>query len=202
MDTSIENGNSNACSYLSANLTYSKCVHVNADSKSSAMHVAGASYVLNSVDFQSNLNFESSDAMLIEVLKSNVKDLSMPDDFADIEYLKLYKLISIANADSNIIRNNADLNLVSDELCSDIDFIDMNKLYVEVGIIGKLLCMKFDSGSAVSIVIQRALASCELSNLTLTPSRKTLRVANGQIKTVDGYAVHNVELNGEKARDI
>ena len=34
-------------------------------------------YVLNSADFQNNLDFESSDAMLTEVLKSNVKDLLM-----------------------------------------------------------------------------------------------------------------------------
>ena len=195
VETSIENGNSNTCSYLCANL--SKCVHLN-DSKSSAMYVADTDYVMKSSDFQND--FKSSDAKLIDVPKSNVRDLSMPNDFADNECLN--KFSSISNADSTISENNADLSLVSDEFCSDINLIDVSKPYVEVRINGKLLCMEFDSGSAVSVVSKRALSSCGLSNLTLTPSRKTLRVANGQIKTVDGCAVVDVVLNGEKARDM
>ena len=195
VETSIENGNSNTCSYLCANL--SKCVHLN-DSKSSAMYVADTDYVMKSSDFQND--FKSSDAKLIDVPKSNVRDLSMPNDFADNECLN--KFSSISNADSTISENNADLGLVSDESCSDINLIDVSKPYVEVRINGKLLCMEFDSGSAVSVVSKRALSSCGLSNLTLTPSRKTLRVANGQIKTVDGCAVVDVVLNGEKARDM
>ncbi|XP_063677789.1 uncharacterized protein K02A2.6-like [Bolinopsis microptera] len=90
-----------------------------------------------------------------------------------------------------------------DESCERVlDDELYSEYYDNFRINGKLLCMEFDSGSAVSVVSKRALRVCGLSDLTLTPSRKTLRVANGQIKAVDGCAVVEVELNGEKARDL
>ncbi|KAL5258791.1 hypothetical protein ACHWQZ_G009300 [Mnemiopsis leidyi] len=74
----------------------------------------------------------------------------------------------------------------SDQWCCDINVTDVSKPYVEVRINGKLLCMEFDSGSSVSVV-----------------SRPGKRSDQGsQIKAVEGCAVVNVELKGEKAHDM
>ncbi|XP_063690927.1 uncharacterized protein LOC134823403 isoform X1 [Bolinopsis microptera] len=108
----------------------------------------------------------------------------------------------VCDPDSTITTDKSDLSLVSDNVFPNVNMIELSKPYVEVEINGKLLSMEFDSGSAVSVVSKRTLLSCGLANLTLTPSRQTLRVANGQIKTVDGCAVVNVELNGEKAHGM
>ena len=69
-------------------------------------------YVLNSADFQNDLDLELSDAMLTEVLKSYVKVCR-----CSFQY---------------IIENNADLSFVSDELCSGFDLISINKLDPEI----------------------------------------------------------------------
>ncbi|XP_063691270.1 uncharacterized protein LOC134823666 [Bolinopsis microptera] len=108
----------------------------------------------------------------------------------------------VCDPDSTITTDKSDSSLVSDNVLPNVNMIELSKPYVEVEINGKLLSMEFDSGSAVSVVSKRTLLSCGLANLTLTPSRQTLRVANGQIKTVDGCAVVNVELNGEKAHGM
>ncbi|KAL5257887.1 hypothetical protein ACHWQZ_G012736 [Mnemiopsis leidyi] len=142
------------------------------------MHVANS--VLNSANSVFKLNAARNDDMLIKMPNSNV----------------------LKSDDSTISNNNDDLCLDSDQWCCDINVTDVSKPYVEVRINGKLLSMEFDSGSSVSVVSRRTLSSCGLSNLKLTPSRKTLRVANGQIKAVEGCAVVNVELKGEKAHDM
>ena len=175
VETSIENGNCNTCSYQCDNRWESEQA---VGTEVSNMHVANS--VLNSANSVFKLNAARNDDMLIKVPNSNV----------------------LKSDDSTISNNNYDLCLDSDQWCCDINVTDVSKPYVEVRINGKLLCMEFDSGSSVSVVSRRTLSSCGLSNLKLTPSRKTLRVANGQIKAVEGCAVVNVELKGEKAHDM
>ncbi|KAL5248359.1 hypothetical protein ACHWQZ_G017516 [Mnemiopsis leidyi] len=189
VETSIENGNCNTCSYQCDNCWESVQA---VGTEFSNMHVANsvlnsadlnvADSVLNSANSVFKLNVAKNNDMLIKVPNSNV--------------------LKSNDSDSTINKNNDDLCLDSDQWCCDINVTDVSKPYVEVRINGKLLCMEFDSGSSVSVVSRRTLSSCGLSNLKLTPSRKTLRVANGQIKTVEGCAVVSVELKGEKAHDM
>ena len=187
VETVLENGESNTNgSFPCADIP--NCVHV---TEMKSTHVARE--VLNPVD-------------LSEAPNSSVEMSNNFDCVADNLSLTnpIFDVLNRKDSDSDITTNKlkSELSLISDEMCSDINVTDLSKPYVEVRINGKLLCMEFDSGSAVSVVSKRALMSCGLSNLTLTPSRKTLRVANGQIKAVDGCAVVEVELNGEKARDL
>ena len=110
------------------------------------------------------------------------------------------------DSDLNTLTCDSDVNVcVSDNVVSDdVNLIDLtvSKPCVEVQINNRNLRMEFDTGSAVSVVSKQTLLTCGLADLTLAPSRKTLRVANGQIKTVDGCATVTVELNGYKAHDM
>ena len=167
VETVLENGKSNTnCSYLCADI--SNCVHAT-PMKSKSLNVA--SDVLNSVELN-----DLQCAMLSEAPDFSVENLNNSDCAADADDLSLtnpiFDVLDRNDSNSAITTNKSELSLMSDELSFDINVIDLSKPYVEVRINGKLLCMEFDSGSAVSVVSKRALLSCGLSNLTLNPSRK------------------------------
>ena len=60
--------------------------------------------------------------------------------------------------------------------------------------------MEFDSGPTVSVCSKSTVVSAGLS-FHLTPSTKTLKVANGQVKPVLGYATVTVTANSSTVRD-
>ena len=61
--------------------------------------------------------------------------------------------------------------------------------------------MEFDTGSSVSVISCETAEKCGLK-LELSPSERTLRVANGQIKAVKGCAKVDVTLNNEVRRHL
>ena len=150
-------------------------------------HLIETVYVKRVADTCSLFNSDNLDS---ECVANKSLCVDSAESFADFNNLNCESDLNVCNSDS----------VVSD----DVNLIDLtvSKPCVEVQINNRNLRMEFDTGSAVSVVSKQTLLTCGLANLTLAPSRKTLRVANGEIKTVDGCATVTVELNGNKAHDM
>ena len=180
VETSVANGKI-ACSNLKS---ISSNLHSNIDSYCAEADSADM-HVVNSLN--------NAESLLINVTDSFNEKSNVALCFADSVNVKVADIICAEN------KYTCE---ASDNLRADMNMIDLSKPCVEVKINDKTLYMEFDSGSAVSVVSQQALTACGLTDLTLTPSRKTLRVASGQIKTVDGCAQVDVVLKGEEARGL
>ena len=82
-------------------------------------------------------------------------------------------------------------------IVSNVHALDIRPV-VECSVNDTKIEMEFDTGSSVSVVSEATLKACNL-HLTLIPSRRSLRVANGQIKPIKGSAVVDVAVK-EKLR--
>ena len=111
--------------------------------------------------------------------------------------------------DDNLI-SNSDLNVIDHEFSAEFstDSIDNNlstyliqkvdsRPMLKLLINDIALDLEFDSGSSLTVISQDTLDRVGLS-LTLTPSSRTLVVANGTNKPVRGYAEVDVQLNSRR----
>ena len=99
-----------------------------------------------------------------------------------------------------------DRRLVSDNLDSKwpvgmFKLNSSNKPILKCKINDKTLNFEFDTGSSLTVVSQGTLLGAGL-NLNLTPSSRTLVVANGMNQPVKGYAIVEVELNHRCIKDL
>ena len=111
--------------------------------------------------------------------------------------------------DDNLI-SKSDLNIIDREFSAEFstDSIDNNlstyliqkvdsRPMLKLLINDIALDLEFDSGSSLTVISQDTLERVGLS-LTLTPSSRTLVVANGTNKPVRGYAEVDVQLNSRR----
>ena len=116
---------------------------------------------------------------------------------------EVYETIDLLSNDHNHTTHNHqrfdDVKLHNDQfrIVSNVHALDIRPV-VECSVNDTKIEMEFDTGSSVSVVSEATLKACNL-HLTLIPSRRSLRVANGQIKPIKGSAVVDVAVK-EKLR--
>ena len=188
VETSIGNGNPNACVCLCgdsshvSNMCSCSCFKYAELKFSNDLHVNSANIANNdliSADCANYSAIKSADYADIETVKSaDLANLNADNSLLKSTFNSYVEDSVVPKSAVNVLNDNILPCVRNDQVCSCINVIDLSKPCIEVKFNGKVLHMEFDSGSAVSVVSKRTLLSCGLSNLTLEPSRKTLRVAS------------------------